>query len=151
MVGKSTKRQELDTLLAAANAQDMLAAAVTADDAPAAKPAPDIGAAALAKLARSADQVIMLGDPPYDAQATHQAGVKLIAVRGGATTAAHLADAAAILSEPADPRAHVAASPLASAAPWPEAPDAITGIGMLIARWPSHLRGVQCFLLPTRI
>ena len=64
----------------------------------------------------SPEEVVMLGDTPYDIEAAGKAGVGVIAVRSGGFSDEDLSDAIAIYDDPADLLAHYNNSPLAQAA-----------------------------------
>ena len=84
----------------------------TAEDAENSKPNPDILHAALKKSGLSADEVIMLGDTPYDVEAAKKASVGIIGLRCGGWGAPDLKGALAVYDDPADLLAHLAQSPL---------------------------------------
>ena len=115
IIASSATSQELSVLLKAAQVDDLLDEATTSSDAEASKPAPDIVEAALSKLKMKPDQVLMLGDTPYDIQSAGAAGVGVIAVRCGGFEDAELAEALAIYDDPADLLAHYTDSPLGKA------------------------------------
>jgi phosphoglycolate phosphatase-like HAD superfamily hydrolase len=84
---------------------DLIAAATSKDDVERSKPDPDIFAAALVKLAPlSAADVFVVGDTPYDAQAAHKLGIKVIGFRSGGFAEEDLLAAGAefILNDPED-------------------------------------------------
>ena len=112
IVASSATSEELEILLKAAQVDDLLKEATTSSDAEASKPAPDIVEAALSKLQMQPNQVLMLGDTPYDIKSAGGAGVGLIAVRCGGFDDAALVGAKAIYDDPADLLAHYADSPL---------------------------------------
>lgn len=116
IVASSATSQELEVLLKAAQLDDLLKEATTSSDAEASKPAPDIVEAALSKIKMKPDQVVMLGDTPYDIKSASAAGVALIALRCGGFDDEALAGAIAIYDDPADLLAHYAASPLGKSA-----------------------------------
>ncbi len=116
IVASSATSQEMEILLKAAQVDDLLDEITTSSDAEASKPSPDIVEAALSKLNMQPDQVLMLGDTPYDIQAASAAGVGMIAVRCGGFDDADLAGAKAIYDDPADLLAHYADSPLGKTA-----------------------------------
>lgn len=113
LIASSATSQELQGLLKAAQVDDLLDEAVTSSDAEASKPAPDIVEVALSKLQIQPDQVLMLGDTPYDIQAANTAGVGVIALRCGGFDDTALAGAKTIYNDPADLLAHYSNSPLA--------------------------------------
>ena len=116
IVASSATTQELEVLLKVAQVDDLLKEITTSSDAEASKPAPDIVEAALSKLKMQPEQVLMIGDTPYDIKSAAAAGVGVIAVRCGDFDDAQLAGAKAIYDDPADLLAHYADSPLGKAA-----------------------------------
>ncbi|MBD2432035.1 MULTISPECIES: HAD family hydrolase [Fischerella] len=112
IVASSASSQEMEVLLKVAQVDDLLTEKTTSSDAEASKPAPDIVEAALGKLNSSPQEVLMLGDTPYDIKSASQAGVGVIAVRCGGFDDAALAGAKAIYDDPADLLVHYADSPL---------------------------------------
>lgn len=82
---------------------------VTADEAASSKPAPDIVIAALDKLKLAADQCVMVGDTPHDAEACKRAGVAFFGLTCGGRTADDLRQAGAIgvWADPVDLLAHL--------------------------------------------
>lgn len=112
IIASSATSEELSVLLKAAQVDDLLTEATTSSDVEASKPAPDIVEAALSKLIRLPDQVLMIGDTPYDLQSAKAAGVELIAVRCGSFEDQQLQMALAIYNDPADLLANYASSPL---------------------------------------
>ncbi len=111
-IATSAKDEELQHLLEAAHIEDLIETKTTSDDAAESKPAPDIVAAALKKSALNADEVLMIGDTPYDVESAGRAQVGVIAVRCGGHDDAALAGAVAVYDDPADLLAHFDQSPL---------------------------------------
>ncbi|PSB18178.1 hydrolase [filamentous cyanobacterium CCP2] len=112
VVASSASSEELGTLLKAAQVDDLLEEATTSSDADSSKPDPDIVQAALKQGEFQPDQVVMVGDTPYDIESAGKAGVKVIAVRSGGFSDEQLAGAIAIYDDPADLLAHYDQSPL---------------------------------------
>ncbi|WAL61372.1 HAD family hydrolase [Thermocoleostomius sinensis] len=112
-IASSAKPEELDLLLKAAQVDDLLHEATTSADADESKPAPGIIEAALQKSKFDPNQVVMLGDTPYDIEAAGKAGVRMIAMRCGGFSDDELAGAIAIYNDPADLLQHYDQSPLA--------------------------------------
>ncbi|MGB5963175.1 MAG: HAD family hydrolase [Coleofasciculaceae cyanobacterium] len=112
IIATSATKEELSVLLKAAKVDDLLKEATTSSDAEASKPAPDIIEAALSKLKMTPNQVLMIGDTPYDIQSAKAAGVGLIAVRCGGFEDQQLKMALAIYNDPADILANYDSSPL---------------------------------------
>ncbi|OKH45551.1 hydrolase [Calothrix sp. HK-06] len=116
MIASSATTEELSVLLKAAGVDDLLSEenATTSSDAKSSKPAPDIVEAALEKIGMAPQEVIMLGDTPYDIESAGKAGVKVIAFRCGGFDDSQLSKAIAIYDNPADLLAQYDNSPLAA-------------------------------------
>ncbi|HET9921964.1 MAG TPA: HAD family hydrolase [Ktedonobacteraceae bacterium] len=112
-IGSSAKQDELQKLLTIADIADLVSILVSSSDVQASKPNPSIVDVALKKLELQPDEVIMIGDTPYDIEAAARANVGTIAVRCGGWTDKELARALAIYNDPADLLAHYDTSPLA--------------------------------------
>ncbi len=117
-IASSATSEELSVLLKAAQADDLLSQdeATTSSDAENSKPEPDLVEAALSKIGMQPDQVVMVGDTPYDVESARKAGVGVIALRCGGFDDSQLQDAIAIYDDPADLVAHYDHSPLAQEA-----------------------------------
>jgi HAD superfamily hydrolase (TIGR01549 family) len=102
VVATSAEEEELEDLLKASRIADLLEEKTTSSDAEQSKPDPDIVQAALDKTGFPPEQVLMLGDTPYDVQAAQHCGIGLVAVRCGGWSDADLAGAVAIYDDPAD-------------------------------------------------
>ena len=102
VVASSAKEAELGPLLAVCGGGDLVESATTSDDADNSKPDPDIIRAALGRIGLSADEVLMLGDTPYDIEAAGKAGVRTVALRCGGWGDAGLAGAEAVYDDPHD-------------------------------------------------
>ncbi len=114
VVASSASGDELRELLEAAEVADLLKDAVSSDDADESKPAPDIVEAAVDRSGLAKDQLIMVGDTPYDVEAARRAGVGIIAVRSGGWDDRALAGALAVYDDPAAVLDHIQSSPLAA-------------------------------------
>ncbi len=102
VVATSAGGDELDGLLKRAGVDDLIEDHATSSDADASKPDPDIVVAALRKSGAAPDEVVMLGDTPYDVESAAKAGVRTIALRcGGWWDDDAFAGAAAIYDDPA--------------------------------------------------
>ncbi|MDM9381156.1 HAD family hydrolase [Chlorogloeopsis sp. ULAP01] len=112
VVATSAKSEELSVLLKIAEIDDLLEETTTSSDADSSKPDPDIVKAALSKSQLQPDQVVMLGDTPYDIQSANKVGVDVIAFRCGGFDDTQLAKAIAIYDTPADLLAQYDNSPL---------------------------------------
>lgn len=113
IVASSASGNELGALMEAAEVADLIEVRTSASDAEDSKPDPDIVQAAVRKSGLKPDDLIMLGDTPYDVQAAIGAHVKLVGLLCGGWTALELSGAAAIYSDPADLLDWYDASPFA--------------------------------------
>ncbi|HEY0241175.1 MAG TPA: HAD family hydrolase [Gemmatimonadaceae bacterium] len=113
IVASSASGNELGALMEAAEVADLIEMRTSSSDAEDSKPDPDIVQAAVRKSGLKSDDLIMLGDTPYDVQAAIGAHVKLVGLLCGGWTALELSGAAAIYSDPADLLDWYDASPFA--------------------------------------
>jgi HAD superfamily hydrolase (TIGR01509 family) len=113
VVATSAKKEELSLLLRQAGIEDLLHEKATSSDAKSSKPDPDIIEAAVKRADIPPDELMMLGDTPYDVEASTKAGVAAIALRCGGWTDPDLTGAVAVYDGPADLLAHFESSPLA--------------------------------------
>ena len=111
VIASSAEDDELDELLKVSGADDFVEARASSDDAERSKPDPDIITAALEKIGLSADQVILLGDTPYDVTAGARASVATVAVRCGGWRDQDLRGALAIYDDVEDVSRHFPDSP----------------------------------------
>lgn len=96
VLASSAKREELDFHLELIGARDLVTATTSQDDVDRSKPCPDIFEAALAKVAPlGADEVVVVGDSPFDMIAAGKTGLKAIGVRCGGFADDTLLDAGA--------------------------------------------------------
>ncbi len=105
VLASSATADELARYKEIAGIADLIGGATSSDDAERSKPFPDIFEAALAKVAPlGAEQAIVVGDTPYDAEAARTAGIKSIGVLcGGFPEEALLsAGCVAVFRDPAD-------------------------------------------------
>lgn len=114
VVASSAKGEELDKFLEIAGAKDLIEEATSSSDAENSKPDPDIVQAALDELGLGADEVLMLGDTPYDVEAAGRAGIRTVAVRCGGWEDDWLEGAVAVYDDPADLLARFDSSPFAA-------------------------------------
>jgi HAD superfamily hydrolase (TIGR01509 family) len=112
VVASSAAKADLKELLKIAHAEDLIDDATSTEEVEESKPDPDVVHAALEELGLPADQVVMIGDTPYDVEAAGRAGVAIIAVRCGGWNDDALKGAIAIYDDPADLLAHYDSSPL---------------------------------------
>ncbi|HEY0098773.1 MAG TPA: HAD family hydrolase [Pyrinomonadaceae bacterium] len=115
-LASSAKKDELKTYKEIARITDLVEEETSADDADKSKPHPDIFEAALAALGDvRADEAIVIGDTPYDAEAAGKINLRTIGVLCGGFPEAELraAGCAPIYRDPADLLARYDESPLA--------------------------------------
>lgn len=105
-VASSAKKDELKQLLKICEGDSLIQSATSSDDAEHSKPDPDIVHAALEQIELPANQVAFLGDTPYDVEAGHKAGLRVIAVRCGGWGDEDL-KADAVYADPADLLEHI--------------------------------------------
>jgi HAD superfamily hydrolase (TIGR01509 family) len=84
VLASSASKAELEHYLDLLDARDLVTATTSADDVEHTKPAPDIFAAALKKVAPlGPDEVLVVGDTPYDVEAAGTCGIAVVALRSG--------------------------------------------------------------------
>ena len=84
VLASSGKEDEVEHYKEIANIADLVEDATSSDDAERSKPFPDIFRAALAKLGPlTAEEVVVVGDTPYDAEAARKAGIRSVGVLCG--------------------------------------------------------------------
>lgn len=116
VLASSAKADELKTYKKIANIEDLTDAETSSDDVEKSKPEPDIFLAALSKLGDvGPDEVIVVGDTPYDAEAAAKAGLRTIGVLCGGFSEDSLREAQciAIYQGPTDLLTQYDCSPLA--------------------------------------
>lgn len=116
VVATSAESDELQALLKAAGVADLIETEANSSDASGSKPDPDIVQAALEKSGSDPQESIMIGDTPFDVEASQKAGVPSIAFRSGGHDESDLAGALAIYDDPADLVQHWDESPLGQTA-----------------------------------
>lgn len=112
-IASSAKPDELRALLQKVGAADLIEDKSSSKDAKNSKPDPDIMHVTLEKTGLPANEVVMLGDTPYDIESARKVGVDTIALRSGGWQDHDLAGAIAIYTDTADLLAHYDTSPLA--------------------------------------
>jgi HAD superfamily hydrolase (TIGR01509 family) len=112
-VASSSKKDELKGLLKVCGADEFIEARTSSDDAENSKPDPDIIHAALDRLGHPPAKVVLLGDTPYDVEASRRAGIRVVAVRCGGWGDADLEGAVRIYDDPAELLARFDESPFA--------------------------------------
>lgn len=84
VLASSASKSEVEAYLDLLDARDVVTAVTSADDVENSKPAPDIFATALEKVAPlAAAEVMVVGDTPYDVEAARKCGIASIGVRSG--------------------------------------------------------------------
>jgi phosphoglycolate phosphatase-like HAD superfamily hydrolase len=112
VVATSARSKEVRALLEQTGVSDLIRLSSSADDAERSKPDPDIVKAALRLSGSQAAHSAMLGDTPYDVEASVRARVPVVALRcGGWWDDEALGGAAAIYDDPADLLGHFDESP----------------------------------------
>ncbi|MBA3765458.1 MAG: HAD family hydrolase [Acidobacteria bacterium] len=104
-LASSAKEEELKVYKKLARIEDLVEEETSADDAERSKPYPDIFEATLEQLGDvSADEAVVVGDTPYDAEAAGKLRLRTIGVRCGGFPEEELlaAGAIAIYTDPAD-------------------------------------------------
>lgn len=102
IVATSASGNELGELLEVAGVADLMDDTTSSTDAAESKPDPDIVQAAVRKSGFEPDDLIMLGDTPYDVQAAIGAHVKLVGLLCGGWSKEELSGAVAIYDDPGD-------------------------------------------------
>jgi HAD superfamily hydrolase (TIGR01509 family) len=106
IVATSAKDEELKELLKAAQVEDLMQERATASDAKRSKPDPEIVEAAIDESDTEPENLVMIGDTPYDIEAASKARVRAIAFRSGGWADEALKGAVEIYDGPADLLAH---------------------------------------------
>jgi HAD superfamily hydrolase (TIGR01549 family) len=115
-LASSCKADELDGYMDLAGIPDLVNAKTTSDDAERSKPFPDIFQAALERLPGiSANEAVVVGDSPYDAEAAGKAGIRTVGLLSGGFSEDELRKAGciAVYKDPADLLRQFDQSPLA--------------------------------------
>ena len=96
VLASSAKGEEVDFHLGVIGAADLVHGTTSKDDVEHSKPDPDIFAAALAKVAPlGADEVVVVGDSPFDIEAARKLGIRTIGFLSGGFPAEVLNEAGA--------------------------------------------------------
>jgi HAD superfamily hydrolase (TIGR01509 family) len=101
VIATSAQDKELQGLLKAAEVADLIEEKATASDAKRSKPDPDIVEAAIEEAEIEAEDLVMIGDTPYDVEAALRAGVRIIGFRSGGWKDEDLAGAVETYDGPA--------------------------------------------------
>lgn len=114
-LASSAKEDELEKYKRVAQIGDLIDTETSSDDAEKSKPHPDIFQAALQRLGGIAsNDVLVVGDTPYDAEAATKAGLRTIGLLCGGFSEESLRKAGCIViyESPADLLAHYDRSPI---------------------------------------
>lgn len=118
-IATSAADGELNTMLRHVGLEELIDDKTSSGDVEHSKPDPDVVRAALEKAGLEKDEVVMLGDTPYDVEAAHRAGVEAVALLCGGWDADALDGAEAIYEDPADLLRQFTASPFSCASSSP--------------------------------
>jgi HAD superfamily hydrolase (TIGR01549 family) len=116
VLASSGKEDEVEEYKKIANIADLIDSATSPNDAERSKPFPDIFRVALDKLSPlGANDAVVIGDTPYDAEAARNAGLMMVGVLSGGFSERVLREAGclAIYRDPEDLLKNYASSPLA--------------------------------------
>jgi HAD superfamily hydrolase (TIGR01549 family) len=116
VVATSAQPEEVQALLAVAQANDFFHSETSSDEVENTKPDPDVIELALEKLNIPRSKVMMIGDTPYDVEAAAKAEVATVAVKSGGWQENDLQNAMAIYNDPADLLHNYDASPFGHSA-----------------------------------
>ncbi len=100
-IASSSDEEDLRKFLDIVGIREWIDDSTSATDAEKSKPDPDIVQAAMGKLRRPADEILMIGDTPYDVAAARKSGIPIIALRCGGRSDEDLAGSLAIYDDPA--------------------------------------------------
>jgi HAD superfamily hydrolase (TIGR01549 family) len=115
-LASSAKKDELERYKQIAQIGDLIDSETSSDDVENSKPCPDVFNVALNQLKIDPENIAVVGDTPYDAEAARKAGLKSIGVLCGGWTQSQLqrAGCIAIYRDPADLLTRYDGSPLGS-------------------------------------
>jgi HAD superfamily hydrolase (TIGR01549 family) len=116
VAASSASVEDLKKLLEKAGVDDLFHERTSSDDAESSKPAPDIIHAALQRAGCRPDEVVMIGDTPYDVKAANRAAVECIAFRCGGWDDDALVGAIEIYEDATDMLRHYPRSVVAAGA-----------------------------------
>ncbi|MCQ4043767.1 HAD family hydrolase [Streptantibioticus rubrisoli] len=117
MLASSAGEYELNAMRSAIGADEYIAAATSADDVDASKPAPNLVMRALDRAGVSASRAVFVGDTVWDVESSAKAGVDCVALLSGGVPGADLrrAGALAVYEDPGHLLAEIDSSPFADA------------------------------------
>jgi HAD superfamily hydrolase (TIGR01509 family) len=114
VLGSSSEEADLEVLLDALDAGDVIEAVTSSGDVDEAKPSPDVFRVALDKAGGTADRAIVVGDTVWDVRAARAAGLDCVCVRTGGIDGALLEaeGAVAVYRDPEELTAQLEGSPI---------------------------------------
>jgi len=112
VVASASNHEEVVRMLESAGILNIIEEFTSASEVEDPKPEPDVLKSALAKLDLSTEEVVLLGDTPYDIEAADKAGIKVVALRSGGWSDEELVGAEAVYWDIADLFTHLEGSPL---------------------------------------
>ena len=115
-LASSSEEEDLEPLLRAVDADDVISAVTSAGDVDDAKPSPEVFEAALAKAELDAGSAIVVGDTGWDVEAAARCGLRCIGVLTGGVSRGELLDAgaAAVFRDVSELRERLDESPIAT-------------------------------------
>lgn len=113
-IASSGEKDDVQKLLALAKIDDLIETSVSSADVEKSKPDPDVVQVALKRLGFDANEVVMIGDSPYDVQAAGKAKVAVIGLRCGGFSDQDLKDTVALYDDPSNILANYDTSPLSA-------------------------------------
>lgn len=97
VLASSASQDDLSHYMDELNIRELVAATTSGGEVENTKPSPDIFSTALAKLKGvTAEEVMVVGDSPYDVEAAHKIGISTVALRSGGFADELLRNAGAI-------------------------------------------------------
>jgi HAD superfamily hydrolase (TIGR01549 family) len=114
VLGSSSEEADLDVLLRAIDADDVIEAVTSSGDVDEAKPSPEVFQVALDKVGGTADRAIVVGDTVWDVRAARAAGLDCVCLLTGGIDRRALTDegAIAVHRDPEELTAQLTESPI---------------------------------------
>lgn len=107
VIATSASKEDGDAILKKFGFNQLVDNVTNSSDADRSKPDPDLIKAALKKAGVNASEAVMIGDTPYDVEASVRAGVKAIAFTSGGWKAEELSGAERVFSGPEELANHL--------------------------------------------
>lgn len=102
VIASSASEEDLEFFLDLLDVDDLLDDRTSSDDVESSKPQPDVFEAAMKKVGAPPEELIVVGDTPWDVIAAHRAGIEIAAVRTGGWDEKGLAGAERIFDDGLD-------------------------------------------------